>query len=313
MPNASRAGIQARQATAPDATVVLLTQDPGTTELETLRRLKAQRYPGRMNILVIDSSRRPMLPSNQVLRAAADQWEAIPPDSFRHAGTRQRALEACTTPVVAYLSADAQPATDGWLAALLAPILEGTAEASYGRQQSPVADSEREATFRFLYPSRPEIKTKASIPELGLRTFHFSDVTSAFDTSIARSVGFPTDLPTFEDVGVAKRLLDAGHRIAYVPEAVVLHAHQLTPREILSRYRRIGAIYEQLGIFSDLRRAGRSPFSEGLRVTRAVAPQSKRSWSPQPLFVGGMKAAAVTCGRLEQRFSAGRRRASSSA
>jgi len=294
----------------PAVTIALLTKNPGARELETLERLRAQRYGAPRSLVVIDSSADPDGRVNTVLREAAAHWEAIPPGDFRHAGTRNRALDACRTPVIIYLSADAHPVDELWLRSLVEPLVDGRAHASYGRQQAPDPDPEREATYRYLYPEALEIKTKSSVAQLGLRAFHFSDVTSAFLTDVLKEVRFPDELPIFEDVGIAKRLLDDGYRIAYVPQAAVLHSHPLGAREIAQRYRRIGFIYERLGIFEELRRAGRSSLLvEGLKVARRVSPNGREGGLRRGVattWVGALKVAAVAVGRMQCRWESAR-------
>lgn len=288
-----------------DATVVLLVHHPGARELETVERVREQRYPGRVIVSVVDSSPDPSTASSRSIRGGADRWVAIPPESFGHAATRNLALREVATPVIVFLSQDAHPADGAWLEALVRPLQEGRAEASYGRQVSPSADPEREATFRYLYPEQPQIKTKDRIRELGLTAYHMSDVTSAFLTSVAQTLGFP-EVPVFEDVGIAKRLLDHGHRIAYVPEAVVYHAHRMSPRETIRRYRDIGRVYEQLGIFSELRAAGRSLFRDGLTTARGVATRGPGlDGAVRSVMSGALKLAAVSFGRLETRTRSG--------
>jgi hypothetical protein len=263
--------------------------------------VRAQRYAGPVTVAAIDSSADVNRPNNRALHDAADRWEAIPPAQFGHGRTRNRAADACTTPLIVFLSQDAHPADEDWLAALVAPLIAGNAVAAYGRQQAPEGQAERAATFSFLYPDHPEIKTKADVARLGLRTFHFSDVTSAFVTDVLQSVRFPEDLPTFEDIGVAKRLLDAGHALAYVPAATVLHGDALRATSLVRRYRQIGAIYEHLGIFGDLRRAtGKGLLRQGMRTAGAVAPTDGNPVTK--VATAGLKAAAVAFGRLESRL-----------
>jgi len=263
--------------------------------------VRGQRYDGPVTIAAIDSSGDPSRPANVAYRAAVDTWEAIPPAQFGHGTTRNRAADACTTPFVVFLSQDAHPVGDGWLAALVQPLIAGTAVAAYGRQQAPPGDAEREATFSFLYPDQPEIKTKADVARMGLRTFHFSDVTSAFRTDVLRQVRFPEDLPTFEDIGVAKRLLDGGHALAYVPAAAVAHGDDMGTGRIVRRYRQIGAIYERLGIFRDLKQAtGRGLVGAGLRTAGAVAPTGGSR--VKRVAVAALKGAAVALGRIESRL-----------
>lgn len=299
----------AAQPSLPDTTVVLLVHGPSERETRTAALVRAQAYPGNLQLLVVDSSPDVSGPANRALRDAADVWERIPPASFGHGRTRNVALDMCTTPVVAFLSQDANPADDRWLVNLVTPLAAGLAEASYGRQRVPDRNPEREATFGYLYPTSFEVKTKARVPELGIRTYHFSDVTSAFLADVARATRFPEDIPTFEDVGIAKRLLDAGHRVAYVPDAVVLHAHALGWRSMIARYRQIGAVYERLGIFADLRQAtGRTLLSEGVRVSRAIAPSAEGRRTIQRAAVAGVKAGAVAWGRIDERRRARRAR-----
>lgn len=291
----------------PDVTVALLIHRPGPWEIETARIVRAQRYPARVVVQAIDSSPDSEAEANRALREASDRWEAIPPASFGHAATRNLAASRAETPVVAFLSQDAHPANDGWLEALVRPLHEGRAEASYGRQVSPQADAEREATFGYLYPEEPQIKTKGMVAELGLTTFHFSDVTSAFLTDVVRRVGFP-DVSIFEDVGIAKRLLDEGCRIAYEPDAVVVHSHPMGLRDLVGRYRQIGSVYETLGIFDELRASGRSLVRDGLSTARGVAPRASGPTAKvRSALVGGLKLAAVSYGRWETRWSRGGR------
>jgi rhamnosyltransferase len=286
--------------------VVVLLHRPGDRELLTLSLVSQQDYPSSVNIMVIDSTPPQEQAGLKPFRELAHHWETIPPGSFRHGGTRNLAASRCTTPVVAYLSQDAHPSGPEWLRSLVRPLVEGQAEASYGRQSAPSPDGERHATFGYLYPEAPEIKTKDSVRTLGLRAFHFSDVTSAFLTEVIRKVSFPADLPTFEDVGVAKRLLDGGFRVAYVPDAVVLHAHSMTLREVAQRYRQIGTIYEQLGIFEELRAAGRPLLREGLRVGRRLSGTTAVPRSTRTKFasigVSSVKLGAIACGRWEARL-----------
>lgn len=283
----------------PTVTVILLIHQPGTLELDTIEALTRQRYPGSFKISVIDSSRNPAAAPNELIKQAAQQWEFIAPEDFGHGVTRNRALDQCESKVIVYLSQDACPTSDGWLKALVTPLATGVADASYGRQQSRSQDDERDATYSFLYPEAPSVKTKAQIKELGLKTFHFSNVSSAFVADTLRKVRFPEDISTFEDIGVAKRLLDAGGRLAYVPDAAVLHSHRMGMWGMFRRYRDIGRIYEQLGIFRELKQAKPS-VTEGVRVARAVTPSSGGLASRgRSVWVLTVKAGAVALGRCE--------------
>lgn len=293
----------------PDVTVVLLVYQPGEREVQTAKIVRKQRYDGAVLVQVIDSSPDKSLSANLELRRAADTWVSIEPESFGHGPTRNLGVQRCSTALVVFLSQDAHPVDDDWLRALVQPLVDGRADASYGKQRPPESDPEREATYRFLYPEVGEIRTMENVAREGLRTFHFSDVSSAFVMDVIREVRFPEEIHTFEDIGVAKRLLDGGYRIAYVPEAAVWHAHTLSRKAMFARYREIGMIYERLGIFGELRRAGRSAFlGEGVRVAKAVSPRGKSGvrGKAAPMLVGALKASAVTWGQWEERLAKAR-------
>src|SRR4029077_15277299 len=59
----------------------------------------------------------------------------------------------------------------------------------------------------------------------------------------------------FEDVGIAKRILDSGWSIVYEPEAAVYHSHDFPFDVLFKRYFDIGVVYERLGIWNDRSRA----------------------------------------------------------
>jgi rhamnosyltransferase len=263
--------------------------------------VRAQAYDGPVTLHAIDSSADPTRPNNRQIRDDVDDWEAIPPADFGHGKTRNRAADACRSPLIAFLSQDAHPADDRWLAELVAPLAHGTAVAAYGRQIPPAGDEERAATFGFLYPETAELKTKADVARMGLRAFHFSDVTSAFVTDVLREVRFPEDLPTFEDIGVAKRLLDRGDTLAYVPTAAVIHGDRMAGGRLVLRYRQIGSIYERLGIFADLRRAtGKGLIRQGMSTAGAVSPAA--GGPLRRLATAALKAGAVALGRVEAKL-----------
>lgn len=284
--------------------MTLLINNPGELELETVKALSGQHYPGVFKVLVIDSSHDPGAPQNLIIKGASDLWEAVAPKDFAHGATRNRALDLCSSKIIVFLSQDACPATEFWLEALVAPLAMGLAEASYGRQRPRRANSERAATYEFLYPDSAIIKTKANMKELGLKTFHFSNVSSAFVCDALRSVRFPEDIPTFEDIGAAKRLLDAGSRIAYVPEAEVFHSHEMGLWAMFARYRQIGQIYEKLAIFDELKNETGSSLKEGVKVARAVSPlKGGIADQVRRAVVLGVKAGAVALGRGEAKAS----------
>ncbi len=60
---------------------------------------------------------------------------------------------------------------------------------------------------------------------------------------------FPEDLKVFEDLGIAKRILDSGWKIVYEPKAAVIHSHDHSTIGLLKRYFDIGYTLKLLKIW----------------------------------------------------------------
>jgi rhamnosyltransferase len=60
---------------------------------------------------------------------------------------------------------------------------------------------------------------------------------------------FPEDLKIFEDLGIAKRILDSGWKIIYEPEGAVFHSHNYGTKALFKRYVDIGYTLKYLGIW----------------------------------------------------------------
>jgi rhamnosyltransferase len=84
---------------------------------------------------------------------------------------------------------------------------------------------------------------------MGYRFYHFSDVNAAIRRSVWEAVRFPEDLRVFEDLGIAKRILDHGWKIVYEPKSAVFHSHSHTAVGLFKRYFDIGYTLKLLQIW----------------------------------------------------------------
>ena len=79
------------------------------------------------------------------------------------------------------LTQDAVPADNRLLENLLAPLENGVAEMSYGRQlANPDADILEKFTRRYNYGDRSFLKTEADKERLGIKTYFASNVCAAY-------------------------------------------------------------------------------------------------------------------------------------
>ena len=203
-----------------------------------LTSLKSQSV--RSEIIVIDSS------SSDNTIAIADTFNVktkiIIKSSFDHGGTRNLAVTLATGDIIVFLTQDAMPANKYFLEKLTKLLEDPGIAATYGRQ-IPRADAKPAEKFSrsFNYPEIPILKDRNSISELGIRTFFFSNVCSAIRKREFEELGgFTEKVIMNEDMLMAGKLIQNGYKIAYVPEATVIHSHNYSWLQQFRRYFDIG-------------------------------------------------------------------------
>ncbi|HWL00865.1 MAG TPA: glycosyltransferase family 2 protein [Microbacteriaceae bacterium] len=253
------------------ATVAILTYNGERYLDEILVAVERQAVAGEVEILVIDSGS-----SDRTLEIVAAhprvRLHRIPNQEFGHGRTRDLAARLATGEYVAYLTHDATPASDTWLAEILAPMIDDDRiVAVLGRQVPrphchPMLKYEILGTFARL---GPEFGTSvfrdsgafASRAEFESAAF-YSDVNSAARRGVLTGAVPYRDVSYAEDQLFGRDVLTAGLRKAYTPRAAVIHSNDMTIREAGRR------AYEET---TGLRRIGTSipPMTRG-KVVRLV-------------------------------------------
>jgi rhamnosyltransferase len=173
--------------------------------------------------------------------------------SFNHGATRNHALAAVTEEFAALLVQDAVPASPQWLAALTAPLTADPAIAGSYARQLPWPDARRTTKYYLgrSAVSATEPVTRGPLDAAGFSRMtpherhevcQFDNVSSCIRMAVWRSHPFEP-VRFAEDLGWARRVLLAGHRLAYVPEAVVWHSHD---RSVAYELRRAYLAHERL-------------------------------------------------------------------
>jgi O-antigen biosynthesis protein len=215
---------------------------------EVLSAVRDQRVDCEVEILVVDSG------SSDGSREIAGRHGAvvheIPPSEFSHGGTRNRMMAMARGEYVAFLTQDATPAHDRWLAALLEGFRQAADVAAvFGPHDarpdaSHMIKSEMERHFaswgnggseidiQRLDPSPAGIEAYRDFP--GQLTF-LSDVNCA----VARWAWerFPyREVPYAEDQLLGRELIEGGLAKVFHPDARVLHSHDYPPARFFRRY-----------------------------------------------------------------------------
>jgi glycosyltransferase involved in cell wall biosynthesis len=226
-------------------TVAIPVRDGGPLLDEVLGAVRAQELDAELELLVVDSGSRDH--SVATARRHGAEVIEIAPATFSHGRTRNDLVERASGSHVAFLTQDATPAGNRWLASLLEGFEQGGDVAlTYGpyrpRPDAPLpvrreleswfssmAPNGRASTVRLERAERPI--ARRLIPQARL---FFSDANGCIAREAWEEVPF-ADVPYAEDRLLAADLLGAGYAKVFVPDAAVLHSHRYPPIAHLRR------------------------------------------------------------------------------
>src|SRR6185436_4925511 len=214
---------------------------------EVLSAVRAQRMDRELEILVVDSGSTDG--SLEIARRHGAVVHEIDASEFSHGGTRNRMMAMARGEHVAFLTQDATPAHEGWLAALLEGFEQADDVAAvFGPHEarpdaSHMIKSEMERHFaswghgreldvQRLDPSPAGIAAYRKFP--GQLTF-FSDVNGAVARWAWEQVPY-REVPYAEDQLLGRELIEAGYAKVFHPDARVLHSHDYPPVRFFQRY-----------------------------------------------------------------------------
>lgn len=226
-------------------------------------------------ILVVDSSSEDA--TQRIVTSFADRGvslEVIERTEFNHGATRHKAFLKTTGSYTLFMTQDAVPVDERYIANLIAPLEADGSIALVSGRQLPKSDARRfeQLVRAFNYPEEPSVRGAGDLPRYGIKTFFASDVCSAYRRDAYMECGGFAPVNTNEDMLMAARLIAAGYRVAYEPRAAVYHSHNLIPSQQFRRNREVGAFLAAHG--GEL--MGASEIGEGGRLVRAVSTQLLR-------------------------------------
>jgi len=227
----------------PLVSIVLVTRNAGSALAQTLEAIGRQRADFAYEIVAVDSGSTDG--TLALLEGAARQVVRIEPEMFNHGVTRNLAIARGRGPLVVLLVQDAVPASDDWLATLVAPLRANERVAGAFCRQQPHPDATtltRHYLDQWVATSpAPRTAGLGSARELDgldpaarLQLCAFDNVCSCIRRSVWERIPFPAT-PIAEDLEWARAVLLAGYQLQYVPDAVVLHSHERSARYEFSR------------------------------------------------------------------------------
>ena len=234
---------------APASISVLIPTFQGAEFLErVLEALAAQRVDVPFDVHAVDSG------STDGTLELLERWRdrlgvpfhvrSIHPAEFDHGDTRNSLAAESQGELLVYLTQDAVPSDEGWLAGLHGNFGDARVGAAYSRNvHRPEADLLTRLSTR-LDPGYAEGRREVRLPsdyatldpEGRRQLYNFNDVASAIRRDLWERHPFPrTDFG--EDLLMARALLEAGYTVVYDDRATVEHSHDYGPRELRARAR----------------------------------------------------------------------------
>ena len=215
-------------------------------------------------IIIVDSSSEDT--TVEIARRFGARIMVIPRHAFNHGKTRNMAAMEAKGDILVFMTQDAFPDQNTLLSTLTAPLHIHDIAASYGRHLPGTNASPLEIfARRFNYPDSPMTKSLNDIQKYGIKTFFFSNACSAIKRDLFLSAGmFREGVRANEDMLMAARLILSGYRVAYVPEATVIHSHNYSLLQQFRRYFNIGSSLKNNAWVLEYAR----PEGEGLRFIR---------------------------------------------
>ena len=117
-----------------------------------------------------------------------------------------------------------------WLGKLVAPLRNGTATYTYGRQIGDESSNFSETQlFSKYFPADPALAQNG---------FFCNNASAALLRAAWQEYQFDEELTGLEDMELAKRLVADGHNVSYVPDSVVCHVHDESWQQVKTRYER---------------------------------------------------------------------------
>ena len=219
--------------------IVIPTKNGCATLPALLDRLWLQRVTGLLEIVAVDSGSTDG--TVQLLEARGVAVIPVSPDAFDHGQTRNLAIARTRGEFVALLVQDALPVGTNWLETLTRPLESDPTLAGTFARQLPRPDASAIAAHyleRWVANSSTgrTIRLPGGLQEFDrwspwdrLTNCAFDNVSACIRRSIWERYPFkPT--PIAEDLEWARDVLLAGYGLTFVPDAVVEHSHDRSPR-----------------------------------------------------------------------------------
>lgn len=184
--------------------------------------------------------------SEEKLRELNIKYKKIKKNEFSHSLTREKEAFDSNADIIVFITQDVKIVREDWLYNLTKDIVAGKVQACYSRQ---ICDNNtiEKYTRECNYPEKSKIVSKDDIEALGLKTFFFSDASSAIKKDVFIKLnGYDNkNLVISEDMYIAYKLITNGYKIKYCADSEVIHSHAFTLKQYYDRYKDTGKFFKE--------------------------------------------------------------------
>lgn len=184
--------------------------------------------------------------TEELLKKNHLNYKIIKKEDFSHSLVREESAFESKADIICFISQDIVIESSNWLKKLVEPIIKGEVEATYSRQITKFNNIEK-YTRENNYPDQSSVKSKKDLKKLGLKTFFFSDASSAVKKEIfVKLNGYDhKNLPINEDMYLAYKLIMNDYKIKYCADSEVFHSHEFTLKQLYDRYKLTGKFFKE--------------------------------------------------------------------
>ena len=174
------------------------------------------------------------------------EYKKIKKEEFSHSLTREKEAFKSNADILVFITQDVKIVRDDWLYNLTKDIANGEVDACYSRQLCDNNTIEK-YTRESNYPENSKVVSKDDIEKLGLKTFFFSDASSAIkrETFVELNGYDHKNLIISEDMYIAYKLVTSGYKIKYCADSEVIHSHVFTLKQYYDRYKDTGKFFKE--------------------------------------------------------------------
>jgi rhamnosyltransferase len=285
--------------------IVIPVKNGGSDLARCLQGIRAQVLDEQVETVIVDSGS-----SDDSLELARDHGalvREIAPHEFSHGSARNLGAGLAKGELLVFISQDAYPVDEHWLARLSAPLrADPTVAGVYGRQLPHDGASPPERYFLdFLYGAEPRRQRASGAHELTMQTTLFSNVNSAIRRELWERFPFVEDIIMSEDQDWSRRVLLEGFTIVYEPAAAVRHSHNYTLKGAFRRFFDSGASADRAYLAGE-RASARALRAAAIRYAGGELAwlwrSGQRRWIPYATLYESLKMLGLLLGANHRRL-----------